>query len=101
MMNIRFIATFLIFVPIALHAGPNESPPIYWAALANDVNMAKCYVDRGEPINIVDKHGMSPLMYAADKGNYEMVKFLLEAGADPLTKSKNGALAAEMGKRQK
>jgi ankyrin repeat protein len=36
-----------------------------------------------EDVNTLDKRGCSPLHYAAKNGNLEMVKWLLERGADP------------------
>ena len=97
----RFTILIFLVISLVVSAGPNDSPSIYWAALANDVNMAKYYIDHGESINIVDKHGLSPLMYAADKGNYEVTKLLLESGADPFLKSKSGAFAIDLSKTVK
>ena len=91
----------LLVLPLVVYAGPGSSPSIFWAALANDVRMAEYYVLKGEPVNIIDEYGLSPLMYAADKGNYEMVKFLLEVGADPSVETPTGAVAVEMARTER
>jgi uncharacterized protein len=90
----------LLALPLFVNAGSGDAPSIFWAALANDVHMAEYYVSKGESVNVIDEHGLSPLMYAADKGNYEMVKFLLEVGADPTARTPFGAVAVEMARTE-
>ena len=38
---------------------------LHWAALGNRVDVVKTLVASGAPLNQVDKHGFTPLMYAA------------------------------------
>ena len=47
-------------------------------------------------INIADEYGHTALMLAADKGNIEMVEFLIVNGAKTEIKSKAGVRAVEM-----
>ena len=45
-------------------------------------------IDDGVNINTKDKFGMTPLILAADNGNHQIVKILLDSGAKDL-KSKD------------
>lgn len=47
-------------------------------------NAVQLYVANGVDLNATDDGGMSPLMYAADAGQVQICRILLEAGADPL-----------------
>lgn len=42
------------------------------------------HITKGVDVNSTDDRGMSPLMYAADAGQAEICRVLLEAGANPL-----------------
>lgn len=69
-----------------------------WAAINNDIEVAKLLLARGAVVNHVDKKGMTPLMYAAsiDFGDSTMVDLLLKAGASPALRSREGRTAAEL-----
>jgi len=69
----------------ALLAG-DFSEDYYTAIRANDLARLKTLVVGGE-VNVKDRHGATPLMYAAAVGNPDAVKILLAAGADPKTKN--------------
>ncbi|MCA1837280.1 MAG: ankyrin repeat domain-containing protein, partial [Actinobacteria bacterium] len=47
-------------------------------------NAVQLHIAKGVDVNSTDDGGMSPLMYAADAGQAEICRVLLEAGADPL-----------------
>jgi RNA polymerase primary sigma factor len=47
-------------------------------------NAVQLHIAKGVDINARDDGGMSPLMYAADAGQAQICRVLLEAGADPL-----------------
>ncbi|KAJ6125873.1 hypothetical protein N7471_010366 [Penicillium samsonianum] len=74
-------------------AGPS---PILWAWRQSELNLADylidhqtCYLDR------CDERGLSPLLYAANKGDLKLVKRLHASGADlePMTKAISGTLS--------
>jgi ankyrin repeat protein len=53
--------------------------PLSRAAHANDLEMVKLLLDKGDPANT---GGITPLMFAAANANVEMVKLLLAKGAE-------------------
>ena len=56
---------------------------LHAAAASNEVGWARCLLDFGADINAIDAHSSTtPLGFAARRGHVEMVKFLLERGAD-------------------
>jgi len=69
----------------ALTAGPT-SEEFYQVVRANDLNGLKRMAASGD-VNIKDRHGATPLMYAAAVGSTEAVRILLTAGADAKIKN--------------
>jgi uncharacterized protein len=69
--------------------------PLDWAVLSNHADGVKALIAGGAKVNVVDAFGYTPLLYAAtvDFGNADTVKPLLQAGADPSIKSKDGKTA--------
>ena len=74
---------------------PDQMTALDWAVLANRAPVVKELIAAGAEVNAVDKFGYTPLLYAAtvDFGNADTIKPLLEAGADPSIKSKDGKTA--------
>lgn len=66
-----------------------------WAVLSNHAGAVKALIAGGANVNAVDTYGYTPLLYAAtaDFGNADTVKPLLQAGADPSIRSKDGKTA--------
>jgi hypothetical protein len=58
------------------------SPIILATAKLTDTKVLKALIDAGANINYVDFMGRSALSVAIDRGNYELVKFLLKNGAN-------------------
>jgi ankyrin repeat protein len=55
-----------------------ESPPLVLAAMTNDIDMAELLLDAGADINTPDVLATA----ADDDGNYDILNFLIEEGAD-------------------
>lgn len=56
---------------------------LYWAVIAECVEIAELVIHRGVDINAQDEDGLTALHMAARSGNLEMVRLLLDNGADP------------------
>ncbi len=64
---------------------------IYWSSLGR-VSQVKAILDSGEDSNILDSDGYSALHAAAENGHLDVVKLLIEHGADIHYKSEYTAL---------
>ncbi len=72
-----------------------------WAAIANRVEVARLFIQRGADVNHVDKKGMTPLLYAAsiDFGDSAMIDLLLQSGAQPAARTKEGLSALDLARK--
>ncbi|MFZ1641968.1 MAG: ankyrin repeat domain-containing protein [Candidatus Contendobacter sp.] len=66
------------------------NPLLKMAILAGTPDLVQFHLQRGGDANHLDKDGVSPLMYAATRGQVEICRILLEAGADPFLKNRQG-----------
>lgn len=78
-------AALLALAVTVLTAG-SSSDEYYKAIRANDVARLKSLIAGGD-VNVKDRHGATPLMYAAAVGSPDAVKLLLAAGADAKVKN--------------
>ncbi len=64
---------------------------LHFCSEYNRKSMAKRLIDKGAELNLTDKNGNSPLWKAVfnARGDYELVKILIDSGANP--NSKNNA----------
>ena len=71
------------------------------AALNNEVNMARELIGRGANVNVVDKLGMTPLLWAAsmDFGDPAMIELLLKSGAKADARNKDGLTALDLARK--
>ena len=71
------------------------------AALNNEVSMAQELIARGANVNVVDKLGMTPLLWAAsmDFGDPAMIELLLKSGARADARNKDGLTALELARK--
>jgi ankyrin repeat protein len=76
-------------------------PLLAWAAIGNELKVARLLISRGANVNLVDKKGMTPLLYAAsiDFGDSVMIDLLLKAGADPMARTKEGLTANDLARK--
>ena len=93
-MGMRSVALCLLAVT-ALAAG-TSSDDYYRAIRANDLTLLESLVTKGD-VNIKDRHGATPLMYAAAVGSVDTVKALLAKGADAKAKNAFDATALMWG----
>jgi len=55
---------------------------LHWAARRNFPNIVRYLIDSGALVNELDRYGGTPLFDAINSGNMDMVKYLLENGAN-------------------
>lgn len=70
-------------------------PPLFWAASAGDVPMAKLLIQHGCNPNHKNLYGSSYFLDIVDKGDLAMVELLLDHGADVNTTDRYGRLAIQ------
>lgn len=75
-----------------------KSEQIREAIKNNDVKKVKEIINSGFDVNSTNKIGDTPIIMATLFGTSEIVKILLDAGADPHTKSGTGLSAEEYAK---
>ncbi|MDX2150055.1 MAG: ankyrin repeat domain-containing protein [Bryobacteraceae bacterium] len=85
---------------LAEGADPNEGaffgfPAIFFALGNGNTAMARAMLERGANVSATDRHGSTPLMWAAgaDVPDFALVDDLLKRGADPNTQNKLGETA--------
>jgi ankyrin repeat protein len=91
----RICAVLLLLEVTGLAAGAS-SDDYYKAIRTNDLAQLKSLVSAGD-VNVRDRHGATPLMYAASVGSVAAVKVLLAAGADAKVKNSFDATALMWG----
>ena len=74
-------------------AGENASDRYYAAIRANDLAALQTLVAEGADVNVRDRLGETPLMYAAVVGSLEGMGFLVGKGADVNARNESGATA--------
>ena len=74
--------TLALLLPVAaLAQSLNED--FFAAARKGDIAAVKAFLDKGVDVNAKTQYGATALSYACDKGHTELVKLLLERGANP------------------
>ena len=85
------LAKILIKKSKALEQGTLGADLLSLAALGGDISLARLLVqDKGVDINSYDENGQTPLHSAAESGQADLCKYLIESGADVNIKSEAG-----------
>lgn len=63
---------------------------LHVVAVWGDVNAARVLLDAGVEIDLPGEHGYTALLEAVEQGHVDVVRLLLERGADPYRKSQMG-----------
>ena len=73
--------------------GPPKAPDIsiHGAALIENIEAVKQHLAAGTDVNVKDKYGSVPLVYAASKGQKVIAELLIAKGADVNAKVSLGA----------
>ncbi|XP_051579612.1 fibronectin type 3 and ankyrin repeat domains 1 protein-like isoform X1 [Myxocyprinus asiaticus] len=74
------------------------TPLMHVSAISGDTAVASILLQAGADVNVRDKAGKTPLMVAVLNNHEELVKLLLDNGADHHIKNEYGAGAADMAK---
>lgn len=89
----RFLVLGLILLPLSACAISNEPTELHRAAEQNDIVTIKKWIDKGRNIDVKYNDsgnwhegpgiaGKTPLMFAAENGNLEATKLLIDGGAN-------------------
>lgn len=74
-----------LLLPVAARA-QNLNEEFFAAARKGDAAAVKAFLDKGVDVNAKSNYGATALSFACDKGHTEVVRLLLERGADPNVK---------------
>ncbi len=77
-------------------AGVNSWPPLMHAIHKNRIGTAEALIDLGAKVNHTQSNGDTPLMMAAGYGYTDIVRMLLEKGADPAMRTDAGITALDL-----
>ena len=91
-MSVRWLLLGVALLPLIVMA---QEPSIFYAAMANDAEAARYYIEAEQPVDIKDRFGRTPLMLAVERGSVKVIRLLLKAGADPSASTKEGLKAAD------
>jgi len=62
---------------------PNGTTLLCYAVSLDQLSVVKYILTCGADVGMLDKHGMTPLNHAIQNQNHDMVKLLIESGANP------------------
>lgn len=82
--NVYFISQIISHVNININQhDENGRAPIHEAVISNSEAAVHSLIQYGTQISLLDRDGYSPLMFAAEGQNIDMVGILIRAGASP------------------
>ncbi len=68
--------------PAADASMPDDSTPLQWAVYRNDAAAVKRLLAAGASVAAANVYGVTPLQLAAETANTDIIRMLLQAGAD-------------------
>lgn len=80
----------------AVSMNPMEVTPLHSAAAAHATEIVRMLVESDAPVNAKQHGGWTALHAAADNGDEETIKILLQHGADPLAQNDDGKTPAQI-----
>lgn len=69
--------------------------PLHLAATGGHFGILKMFVESDVDVNAVDEFNRTPLIAASHCGRVEIMRYLLDKGADPMARTSNGSLAEQ------
>lgn len=82
-MRMRVVVAVCIFAFLAFSAAAGDKEEAFWeAARVGDLETIKRLHSEGLDVNVATEYGATALAYASDKGHIEIVRYLLDNGAD-------------------
>jgi ankyrin repeat protein len=75
------LAALSVMVMLGASAGPVPDPPVADAAMRGDRDAVRALLRQGADANAAQADGMTALHWAAQKGDVEMARILIYAGA--------------------
>lgn len=70
--------------------------PFHWAAKRNKIRAVRIMLMYGNCVNLLDSNKMTPLAFAAQNNNYDMVQLLCDNGANPFMKNIDGKKPSDL-----
>jgi hypothetical protein len=83
MLKTIITASVLVVMLVVTGLAQNQSEEFLAAARKGDTAAVKAFLDKGIDVNTKTRYGATALSYACDKGHTEVVRLLLERGANP------------------
>ena len=78
----RFALSFILLLGATLQAQPLPADALLDAARTGDRVRVVALLDSGVSVNTANKYGVSALGFAAERGHFDIVRLLVERGAD-------------------
>lgn len=80
---VALAAVLLLSLTVVAQDKSDKNEEFFAVARRGDVAAVKAFLDKGVDVNAKTQYGATALAYACDKGHTEVVRLLLERGADP------------------
>jgi hypothetical protein len=78
----RFAVPCVLLLSATLFAQPSPPDALLDAARAGDVGRVRAVLDAGASVNAANRYGVTALGFAAERGHFDVVRLLVERGAD-------------------